>query len=173
MKRPLLWTCIILVAWASSALAARPNIATHPPMEERWQTLLGPEMGATATQLDTVWFGGTPAGDGTIVRGGTWTFETLLHAGLVAIAASAFELGHDPFSGPYSRWIYGGLVLMPCVSLGWIPLGLACLVTACSAVALLRFLSSTDRSPTRRFLCAASPYLSVALISATLFSWKG
>ncbi len=104
---------------------------------------------------------------------GTWTFETLFHAGLVAIAASAFELGHDPFSGLHSRWIYGGLVLLPCVSLGWIPLGLACLVTACSAVALLRLLSSSDRSPTRRFLCAASPYLSVALISATLFSWKG
>ncbi len=104
---------------------------------------------------------------------GSWSHETLFHAGLVAIAASAFELGHDPFSGSKSRWIYGALVLLPCVSLGWIPLGLACLVTACSALALLRLLSSYEKSPTRRFLCAASPYLSVALISATLFPWKG
>jgi hypothetical protein len=104
---------------------------------------------------------------------GSWRPETLFHAGLVAIAASAFELGHDRFSSSYSRLLYAGLVLLPCLSLGWTPRWLDGLVIVFCVVALLRLLSSYEISPKRRFLCAASSYLSVALISGTLFAWKG
>ncbi|MGD8396163.1 MAG: hypothetical protein PVF43_11885, partial [Candidatus Eiseniibacteriota bacterium] len=69
---------ILLILCISSSYANNPNIHTRPNLlgQTEWQALLDREFGQRAvTQLDTVYFGGSGTGSGTVIRGGTWDWE--------------------------------------------------------------------------------------------------
>jgi hypothetical protein len=78
MRKTLVLTGVLLTVCAASSWALKNNVALQGG--EEWQSLLqydllGEPGGPIASHSDTVYFGGSGTGNGTIVRGGIWDWE--------------------------------------------------------------------------------------------------
>lgn len=75
MRKVLVLTAALLAVCVASSFAMKQGLMSPSDMNE-WEVLNQSDVGGpVASHADTVYFGGSGTGNGTVVRGGTWNWE--------------------------------------------------------------------------------------------------